>query len=583
MNFYFIERLRKRDDWGNLKTTSFTHESMRPHYAGTIARRAFPTETPDFVDDGEGWLFASNVERPDLEPTMGYVKDDPTDKLTIRQIRLAAHNSIRHRGAATGFAHTILPRSLREFMRRRGYSDNEIDSIIADNYTSHHADMEETRTRQRPDLKSEIYRRPVYLFSPEAHKAMMRHLERTSDVFGGGGYSNTKTPIEQGVSLIGSMSIDTETGTPFVHITHIVPVEPRQKYTTRINGWDRPEHKEKIRSILKKNPHLFEVGMMHSHPPGGIAALSVADKKLSMRNLGLINPYNLVGTHVASTIRVPGDSNFLSGTEAKEYLLQNAREIIPPPQGTGTSRPYGSRYDSSAQPRGYGLYDANNRMHPVTQTSATAFYSGYHGGIQAPRGTEPVYLQGNVDQNDVRRKIARHPLSFLGWRLATSSLRSAGTVSFPNQVVFLGREPAPNTIGTNLRFQATAEPFTVTGEQPEYAHTLRMVPTELGHARGDDENRELHRRQGKQLIEDPYSTITPAGRVGYSAPRGVPVVSERPRIPTGSRAEQIVEQGGTPAQEAIASRIRETRASEPIKTVSKYTKAFPFAIYPGGW
>lgn len=584
MNFYFIERLRKRDDWGNLKTTSFTHESMRPHYAGTIARRAFPTEKPDFVDDGEGWLFGANVERPDLEPTMGHVKDDPKDKLTIRQIRLAAHNSAQHRGAATAFAHTIMPRSLREFMRRRGYSDNEIDSIIADNYTAHHADMDEVRFRNKPELKNEIYRRPVYLFSPEAHKAMMRHLERTSDVFGEGGYSDTKTPIEQGVSLIGSMSIDTETGTPFVHITHVVPVEPRQQYTTRINGWKTPEQNEKVRSILKANPHLFEVGQIHSHPPGGTAGLSSGDRQFSMQDIGLINPYNLTGVHSANTIRVSGEPNFLSGNNAKEYLLQNAREILPPSRGgNGASLPYGTRFVTAERQRGYGLYGGANERQPVSQTSATAFYSGYHGGVEAPRGMEPVYLQGNVDQNDVRRKIARHPLSFLGWRLATSSLRNAGKISFPNQVVFLGREPLPNTLGTNVRFQSMAEPFTVSGEAPDSSgSTIRMMPTELAHARGDDENRELHRRQGKQLLENPYSTITPAGRVGYSAPRGGPVVSERPRIPTGSRAEKIVEQGGTPAQEAIASRIRETRASEPIKTVSKYTKAFPFAIYPGG-
>lgn len=595
---------KRRTDWSNLATTGFEHEAARPHYKGTIAYPAEEGQVPDFVDDGVGYMWPEPEKRPDLYPAMKQlhspllwrpedVAPDTFDTAFIRHQINTRHNiNPRHVGHQ-GFAHTVMVRSLRDFLRRRGYSDAKIDDIIADNYTTHKADMEDALGNPE-----RVMRRPAYIFSPEAHKAMMKHLQETGEVFGEGG---SKIPFEQGGHLMGTMSIDTETGTPFVHVTHFIPVTQTNPRTNTA-ALNRLSSLRTINEIRRENPHLFYVGDAHSHPPDSTAEPSPQDLQAWTRGNGANHPYNLHIIHSSNTIR-DHEGNLLSGEEAHNYL-----------------RRYAQFHDrDSEEPEPWPNRDVRPIFYTGQGVTNTRFFSGYHGGVVpeyntlwAPNKRQYGYPAGNPE---------------IQFRPSTSTFLSSvgGRILFPNQVTFLGQEPPPNQLGEASRRQGKYFPFiagdqenpnTGFGEKHTWA-SLKGLPQQIrdelppekvgGPITIDNDSPQVARLNN--IWDDPYASIVPkepqqqehmdeAERRAreylgfatppkpYSAPGPEYRAPEaRPSGRITPRAARAISGEGSAEQERIASRIRAQRESPPITTVSRHTKSFgmrpfPFASYP---
>lgn len=567
---------KKREDWSALATTGFDEEASRPHYKGTIARLARDGERPDFTEDGVGYMWPDGESRPDLSrvlPVRG--------NIDTKGIRLQAQSYgpwIYSQGVPQ-FAHTILPRSLRRFLQQRGYSDKKIDDIIADNYTAHQTDMADAKSRGIDPKK--IYRRPVYLFSPEARAVLLKHLNQTSDVFDEGG---TKTPLEHMASLIGSMSIDPETGTPFIHVRKAIPTKSDNNTTTSSQAGGN-EHKRKV--FDEKLPHEFTIGNAHSHPPTATSYMSAGDM-LSALEEGFVNPYNLQIVHSAGTIHTPGDPNalgheFRGGADAEAYLRDNAfeSEFI---NGRRARRQF----------RGYPISPIQG-----AGITHTAFMSGYHGAV-APEN-DPDWWKYQYDRNETmgvndqrmaahkeRQMYAAHEATGMGYRPVTSAQPRVGTgvVSFPTQIQFLGQNPDPHYLGSIARQHYNQTPWTSWGQKAEdennvwYSRITQAPYSELL-SPNSDEMKQMSEEWREGLADAPYRTSIGRGNPeGYSGGPVPPQMRQLP-LPSPSRARDRVEQGGTtPEQQKIVERIRAGRRSGPASGVSVHTKAFPFAVYP---
>lgn len=567
---------KKREDWSALATTGFDEEASRPHYKGTIARLARDGEQPDFTEDGIGYMWPEGESRPDLSrvlPVRGNI-----DTKGIRSLAQSYGPWIYSEGIPQ-FAHTILPRSLRRFLQQRGYSDKKIDDIIADNYTAHQTDMADAKSRGiDPD---KIYRRPVYLFSPEARAVLLKHLNQTSDVFDEGG---TKTPLEHTASLIGSMSIDPETGTPFIHVRKAIPAKSDNNTTTSSQPVGN-NHKRQV--FDEKLPHEFTIGDAHSHPPTATSYMSREDMLSGLQN-GFVNPYNLQIVHSAGTIHTPGDPNalgheFRAGADAEAYLRDNGfeSEII-----------NGRRVRTGF--RGYRISTTQG-----AGTTHTAFMSGYHGAV-APE-SKPNWWEYQYDpnltpqENDLmeaehrqRKMYAAHEATDMGYRPVTSAQPriGMGVVSFPTQVQFLGQNLDPHYLGSIARQHFYQTPWTSTGQRAEdanrfwYARVTQAPYSEML-SPNSDEMIQMSEEWRQGLADAPYRTSIGRGSPERYSGGPVPPQMRQLPLPSPSRARDRVEQGGTtPEQQQIVERIRAGRRSGPTSTMSVHTKAFPFAVYP---
>lgn len=394
---------------GSLRTSTFAEEAKRAHYKPRMARESGPNERPDFVEDGIGYML------PDAVGGMA----------TEGRARPIGPRGMTYTSSST--APAIMKRSLRQFLRRRGYSDNAIDDIISDNHSSYKADLVDGRY---DGIKKEnLYRRPAYLFDPEAHDTLMKHLEQSVQEFGPGG---TRIPRESLAYLLGTLSLDPESGTPFVHIKHAVPDTHATAYTDAITP-NAQFLSRRLSELMTADPGLFIVGHAHTHPPGSLPYPSRQDIQANaLGNVSLSNPYNLQIIHSANTIRVPSESanneqrEFLSGPKAYDYLrMHGLREHKSNPgvivQGNDDDE--------------YAVYDEPDLRTVGLDRTTTGFYSGHHGPQYDVNRTEGMTI--NPESLGIKPVTHSFPLS------------GVGAISTPNQVQFMGARAAPpNRLGS---------------------------------------------------------------------------------------------------------------------------------------
>lgn len=332
----------------------------------------------------------------------------------------------------------IFGRSLRDYMRRRGHTDNEVDSVIDDNHAAHHADirdrldrdiaqqvlrdkkasgpndppmdpatiasMEDDAEEQWPSAMSTTYRRPAYFFTPEAHNELLSTYDRYGQPFSD--QNPDKIAREVGGFLLGHMSLDPESGTPFVEISKVLFPE----HGLRTSGSSKPYDKNTQRQVqewLKANPGGFIVGSTHSHPPGNISHGSQSDVSNFSRRF--VNPFaiNIIGGQ--NTVLRPRDpeqktktqNDYVAGLDAALALreggartieggpsLQQEQDMIfddarlRSPSGTGSAviEPYGQSAQGVAKPNdfmGYspGAMSAYGRGSSIAAVNGSRQYS----------------------------------------------------------------------------------------------------------------------------------------------------------------------------------------------------------------
>lgn len=551
----YPHELKKRLDWSSLATTNGEEEASRPYYRGMVASRA--ESEPDFTDDGEGFHLPpadqKNPYFPMKTAALRWLVRRPALEGAKWDSSKTTHGSI---------ASVILPRSIRRFLRRRGYKDSQIDKIIADNYTAHQADIERARQSEVKADPKEIHRRPVYLFDPDVHERMMNHLNSGTDVFREGG---SKTPIEVGGSLIGSLSIDPEHGTPFVHISDYIPIThvPKERLSTfAVLGFTEIEHSNKVAAALQKSPHLFLVGHAHAHPPGATPVPSSGDMQVSMSGHQTNHPYSLEIVHSPNTIEVdyPDEKGVkISGPEAEEYLRAEGK----------------AQYLDNKKKLKYTnyktLFNADDFANlPYNTSTTTGFYNGYHG-----RKNEKGFAS---------------PFEPLGYSqvLSTTLPKSGGYIPFSSQVQFMGTPfHLPNFFGVDHRAGITLgkqqakdarhdhglSQDSALNNPPSFADTTGFPANHPLYAEVAEANADYRRR----MAEDPTVTIRHTEEM-HGGIKSRPRSSAPPSSP--ARSFRPLPEGSSPKAREVIGRIRAERESPLNTTISRLTRAFPFAVYP---
>lgn len=301
--------------------------------------------------------------------------------------------------ASTGYfpkvATTVIPESLRTILGKLRFPESTYANTVSDNITMHHADAE-----RASQSIANTPRRPAFFFMPDAHEDMFRHLNQTSDATESRG--EPFIPREKLGYLIGSHHIDTESGTPFTIIHHYIRSTGASSTGHAEELTDADEHR--MWALLKHNPHFFDVGTAHSHPPGNFPLQSGSDLLNAIVTGSYRQPYNMSIVHGPNSIR-DRQGNILSGAEAHEYLRDHAQAELGPNDPDASY--YGGRNiipytdmlrttssDTPARPLKVGqqIYptfdpDTGRASIPNTGTMArlygnrsiTQFLSGYHG------------------------------------------------------------------------------------------------------------------------------------------------------------------------------------------------------------
>lgn len=293
----------------------------------------------------------------------------------------------------------ILRRSLAEFLRGKGFTDEQIEKVINDNHAQHHADamdladehvLRRMRSREglrwgdeakklRPeDLYDTVHRRPAYFIEPAAARKMQEYLDFHAQPFAEG--KTHKDTSEAGGMLLGTTSIDPETGTPFVHVLHFVPPGTALGLRSKSETGDAASDIT-IGRLLHESPALSVVGMVHSHPAGSNWYPSDAD--------------------ISAATTLGSGHPFLS-------LIQQSNTILRPNRGA--------------------LKDASD-----------------------PRGNEPDYVSGPEAVREMRQGGGSYTEEGLGRRLMS---REA-----PDSLIFLGaQEPSMSLFGPHSQTAAFVSP-----------------------------------------------------------------------------------------------------------------------------
>lgn len=503
-----------------IATTTFRDEMSRPLYRNTFARPAKPGEEPDFEDDGTAWKWedtrhdSNHLASSEMHVATGTAPPAP-DIGTLRAAPrsfLSEEWGIKHRGSV---ATTVMPRSLRAFLRKRNYSDDKINKIIKDNFMAHRADIEdalnEPEELRSDDVRSfpydsdakkvarrklfgifdaskgrvrrpfhgggkheeykvghlntdkiypeHVHRRPVYIFDHKAHKDMTDHLDQTGRGFG---KNKKKVVTEKGGRLMGTMSIDTESGTPFVHVTHYIPSEMEaNEEMTGATSIATPKSDWKFVSLLREHPHAFVVGNAHSHPSRSVPWGSDADLLSTAGHFP--HPYNLMVIHGANSIHAPGNTirsgqEFLSRKDAETYLRQPgaAYSRVPLTMNIPGSLFLGEKPPLGEQP--FTPEDTGDHSVPFPE-NAPMFMPKSSGD-----GTVTSYFNGLhfMTKHFPEPETKMSPMARMGFRPVDYNVmsRGLGRVEFPNQIQILSPHATSNYQGGEMRALMSQIPFT---------------------------------------------------------------------------------------------------------------------------
>lgn len=385
----------------------------------------------------------------------------------------------------------IFGRSLRDYMRRRGHTDNEVDSVIDDNHAAHHADirdrldrdiaqqilrdkkasdpndppmdpatiasMEDDAEEQWPSAMSTTYRRPAYFFTPEAHNELLSTFDRYGQPFSD--QNPDKIAREVGGFLLGHMSLDPESGTPFVEISKVLFPEHGLRTSGSSKPYDRNTQRQ-VQEWLKANPGGFIVGGAHSHPPGNISHGSQSDVANFARRF--VNPFalNIIGGQ--NTVLRPRDpkqktrtqDDYVAGLDAARALREGgARTIeglpstqqdqdmifddarLKGPKGIGSAviEPYGQSAQGEEKPNDFMGYSPG-AMSAYGRGSSIAAVNG------SRQYTPPVIPEDPSSRSYTASRVMREPL---GGKFSTGPF--AGTSS-PEYSYESGDIPNPDDV-----------------------------------------------------------------------------------------------------------------------------------------
>lgn len=522
-------------------------ERWDPTYHGAHAQMRHPSyyddyinpmkDTPDFWHHGLPWQFANIEKGP--------------DPYNPREIRPGAP--------------TVIPFSLRTFLRRHGYDRDYYGNVVNDNIAMHRADIEDARLvtgenlvsgKKVPSVRSDtrmklrfqrmqgdhnaVLRRPVYFFHPDAHRDMIRHLEEGAQRFGEKG---DRAPVERGGQLLGTVNIDPESGTPWVEITHYVPYAPVGwtsvgpfpgpfEYTSRTKV--NPDTKA-IEALQKKYPHLTVMGKVHSHPPGSIPTPSNADVRNDADTA--THPYHLDIIHSANSIRVPAQyrsseeepndpqHEYLHGDELAAHLRRRATARIE------SDNPSGMRFPGDPVA---GSYPSPDRIE------------------SGPHQSRSPYAEASTTFWNGDRKPKRSMLQ--GVRSATHIATGIGRFNLPYTINFMGKKGGPAILPNYLGIREQGDLLRVPAKPSDISNSAGAVT--------------VHRPRSGALSPAPEYPVF------GSRPRGLETNKEK-IWGSDTRVNQ------EPAIILDNPRLRIGKELEDISSTQKSLQnPFPFAIWP---
>lgn len=450
-------------------------------------------------------------------------------------------------------ATTVIPEKLRSILGKLGFPEDTYENTVSDNITMHHGDAE--RANQSIE---DTPRRPAFFFMPDAHEAMFRHLNKTSDA--PERHGEPFIPREQLGYLLGSHHIDTESGTPFTIIHHFIASHGRAS-TEDVEGLTEADEHD-MWKILKDNPHLFIVGDAHSHPPGNLPLQSGGDLLNAITGNAFRQPYNMSIVHGSNAIR-DRQGNVLTGAAAHEYLRDHAQADLQPENPLIQSA-YGGRSivpytDSLMTTSSVGrATSGDNSVYPVFDPdtgratipnpnplarlygdrSITEFLSGYHGAhkVDYPVGNlaRHRYRYGTYPDHLARFlpvKMVQLPSGGMTSMVSLPSplpanyvITKMGRLSTPYQIQFVGRHGGPalqqNTMGGPHNANTIGAPLddeTPVGQVPP-PQLGPMLDREVADARVADNKQRMaaQKRTGilrRQKAPDPVIEHNPEPRI----------------------------------------------------------------------